>query len=122
MTWSITQVTHNYHGHIFMNRSIPEVVYDLQLRDSPVVQRTTGGEFDQGYEVVDVPGRTFIMLHPANWPHEVKGCIAPGMDYRIMRGNQAVTSSRDAFREVMAELEGVEDIQLTVLQYRPEWP
>lgn len=101
---------------------IPEGVYDLALRESPVVKRTSGGEFTHGYEITGVPGRTFIMLHPANWPHELEGCISPGMDYRIMRGNQGVTSSRDAFREMMAELEGVEDIQLTIRQYRPEWP
>lgn len=31
------------------------------------------------YEVEGVPGRFAIEIHRANWPKEIKGCIAPGM-------------------------------------------
>lgn len=27
----------------------------------------------------NVPGRTGIRMHIANWPHELEGCVAPGM-------------------------------------------
>ena len=30
-------------------------------------------------ELKDVPGRTNIQFHIANWAHELNGCIAPGM-------------------------------------------
>lgn len=82
---------------------IPEGAYTLRLRESPVVKATSGGEFSLGWEVCDVPGRTFIMIHPGNWAHNVEGCIALGKglhDKELM-----VTSSRDAFAEFMGVLE-----------------
>lgn len=27
----------------------------------------------------NVPGRDHIMIHPANWPSQLEGCIAPGL-------------------------------------------
>lgn len=39
-------------------------------------------EHNPCYEVMSVPGRTAILIHPANWYQELLGCIAPGT--RIM--------------------------------------
>ena len=44
-------------------------------------------------EVLDVPGRTGIQIHPANWCHELKGCIGVGMDFN---GTGGVQESRKA--------------------------
>lgn len=105
---------------------IPEGVYDLQLRESPVVFRTSGGEFDTGYEVMAVQGRSFIMIHPANWADELRGCISVGHAYAIMpksgKHMQAVTSSRNAFRELMAALASYDELQIDIRQWRPEFP
>lgn len=30
------------------------------------------------YEVMNVPGRTAILIHAANWYQELLGCVAPG--------------------------------------------
>lgn len=50
---------------------IPAGMYDCVLEYSP--------KFDaQLYELKDVPGRTEIKIHAANWPHELQGCIALG--------------------------------------------
>lgn len=101
---------------------IPEGTYKLKLRDSPKVKSSSGGAFDRGWEVTGVEGRTFIMIHPANWPHELRGCISVGEKYQIITGKQGVTSSRLAFNKLMAELEGLSDVELTIRQYRPEYP
>lgn len=111
-----------WNGNAIGQSCIPEGVYTLKIRPSPVVLRSSGGEFEQGYEVIDVPGRTFIMIHPANWPHELRGCIAPGIDYKVMDGKQAITSSRDAFRRIMNELAmAAGEINLTIRQYQTEF-
>ena len=90
---------------------IPEGVYKLGKRNSPVVAKSSGGAYDEGWEVLDVPGRTFIMIHPGNFPMtDVRGCIAVGKAYRIIEDRlgiprNAVSSSRPAFRELMNVLD-----------------
>lgn len=89
---------------------IPDGVYRLGMRESPVVKRSSGGEFDEGWEVLDVPDRTFIMIHPGNWPMNFQGCIGVGRNMAIMQDKRgvlvnSVTGSRDAFRRIMELME-----------------
>ena len=50
---------------------IPEGTYKVELEYS--------GRFGKELpELRDVPGRSEIKFHPANFPSELKGCIAPG--------------------------------------------
>lgn len=82
---------------------IPEGEYQLRLRESSVIKRTTNGDFLHGYEILDVPGRKWIMVHPGNWTHNTDGCVLTGErfwwhhDYGPM-----VTSSQSTFRRFMA--------------------
>lgn len=85
---------------------IPEGDYPLQLRRSGVVERTTDAEFLNGWEVADVPGRSYIMIHVANYPGNLEGCIGPGQIETTMHNEPAVGNSLAAFRRLMAELEG----------------
>lgn len=51
--------------------AIPEGVYVGTMYDSP--------EFGRPIPLLEnVPGRDHIEIHPANYPSELKGCIAPG--------------------------------------------
>ena len=89
---------------------IPEGIYPLKKRYSPVVKRSSGGEFEEGWEICDVPNREFIMLHPANWIIDLKGCVGMGLDYVIMqdrtgRYRNSVSDSREAFRQLMGILD-----------------
>lgn len=97
---------------------IPEGMYGLGKRYSPVVQRSSGGEFEVGWEVQNVPGRSLIMIHPGNWPSNFMGCIGTGKAYAVISGKNGVTSSRDTFRELMAELETRKDWQILITQKR----
>lgn len=101
---------------------IPEGIYPLRMRESPVVQRTTQGRFRQGWEVCNVPNRTFIMLHPGNTMDDLQGCLAPGKDIGLVKGKWAVTSSQIAFAELMAELEKQNDWDLHIYQMRADYP
>lgn len=101
---------------------IPEGIYELGLRYSPVVKRTTGGEFTEGWEVMDVPNRSYIMLHPANWPNDVQGCIGVGKDLIMLAETKdkwlpAVTRSRHVFHQIMSLLgkHSVWDLNITHL-------
>ena len=95
-------------------------MYDLKRRRSPVVERTSGGDYVEGWEVCDVPGRTYIMMHPANWPDDVEGCIGPGREYKVLEGRNGVTRSRATFAQLMGRLDGGEwriDIRPFIMEY-----
>ena len=82
--------------------SIPEGVYRMGLRESPVVYRTSNKQFSLGWEVRDVPGRTFIMVHPGNYERHTEGCILVGRGFS-WNGEEGpmVTHSQNCFRQFM---------------------
>ena len=104
--WSCFTVERPWKSNEPFESCIPDGVYDLKRRRSPVVERTSGGKHLYGWEVVDVPGRSYIMIHPANWPKDVQGCIGVGRDYAIIQGANGVTHSRATFDELMERLQG----------------
>jgi hypothetical protein len=67
---------------------IPEGAYILAWRKSP--------KFGWGYELSDVRGRDHILIHAANYPEDVQGCI--GIGESLMGNKVAVGRSRDALR------------------------
>lgn len=53
-------------------RAIPAGTYRLNLDPSPKYGKLM-------WEIFGVPGRSGILIHPANRPEELDGCIAPGV-------------------------------------------
>lgn len=100
-------------GNAPFKSCIPDGVYTLKKRRSKVVEKTTNGKYLEGWEVTAVPGRTFIMIHPGNWPHNFQGCIGPGLTYDLIPDAQGtyrigVGRSMDAFEILMGELDNGE--------------
>lgn len=52
--------------------------------------------------------RTDCLIHIANAPSELKGCMAPGTDFGYVKNQWAVTCSTTAFKALMKELNGEE--------------
>jgi len=67
---------------------VPEGVYDLRWRESP--------RFGWTWILEDVPNRTHILIHSANWSRQLQGCIALGTG--LMGNEFAVSNSRDAVK------------------------
>ena len=78
---------------------IPEGTYPCQPR-----KYYRGGY--EAIEVLDVPDRSYILIHRGNTMDDLAGCIAPGMDLGYVNKKWAVTNSREAFAYVMDELGG----------------
>lgn len=55
------------------------------------------------YILENVPDRSGIRIHAANYPHELEGCIALGLTH----GPRMVHSSRIAMDKFHAEMQGV---------------
>lgn len=95
------------------NRScIPEGTYVLKRRYSL--------KFRWHLEVKDVPGRSYILIHPANHAaRELKGCIAPVL---LLTGPGTGEQSQQAFDmligKLLQALQSQETILLTVLSGR----
>lgn len=58
----------------------------------------TSPKFGRTFHIRDVPGRSEILIHVANKPSELLGCIAPGM---TASGNTAVNNSRNAMNKLI---------------------
>ena len=117
---SVYTVERPWLGNAKSKSCIPEGVYTLRKRESPVVRRTTRGQYTEGWEVTNVPDRTFIMWHPGNTMLDLEGCIAPGMSLGFIGNKWAVTSSQIAFRRFMDALTEDEytlDIRPKIVSY-----
>lgn len=83
---------------------IPCGEYDVAIRKSP--------RFGKVYEVKNVPGRSFILLHPGNlagdihrgYRTHVEGCILLGKYFGRLAGQSAVLASRPTVRAFMKNL------------------
>lgn len=102
---------------------IPEGVYRLRKRRSAVIKRSTGGEFEEGWEVTGVSGRTFIMLHPGNFASDTEGCIMPGWSH-FWNATEGfgVRDSRPAFRALMKALDSRDEWDIDIRCNCPEYP
>jgi len=65
---------------------IPEGTYQTRWRKSP--------KFGETWEIQDVPNRTYILIHAANYAKDVHGCI--GLGTYLMGDKIAVSQSRIA--------------------------
>ncbi len=59
--------------------------------------------------------RTHVLIHKANKPSDLQGCLAPGVDFGFVGGEWAVMNSGHAFKVLMAELNG-EVAKLTIIK------
>jgi hypothetical protein len=78
------------------------------------------------FEVTGVPGRSRILIHPANTEEDVQGCIGVGLRPGYLtvardedtgetrKSKRAVVASREAFRQLMAHLADVDEFELTI--------
>lgn len=66
----------------------------------------------------DVPSgayaRSLVLIHIANWAHELLGCIAPGTARAQTNGEWGVSGSRDAMNALRVLLLNVPDLELVI--------
>lgn len=80
-----------------------------------------GGKPDYpAYEILNVPGRTWIKIHIANLAIQVKGCVGLGKELGAEGGHWAVRRSRDAYDEFMAAAAVAKPDAITVRWILPE--
>lgn len=95
---------------------IVEGVYDLLPHQSPKFGSCYALESQELGVTREGPSlRTHILIHKANSPKELQGCLAPGVDFGFVHGEWSVVNSSAAFNLLMKELGG-EPAQLTIMK------
>lgn len=82
---------------------IPTGTYETGWRESP--------RFGETWHIKDVPDRTYILIHVANYPTDVMGCI--GLGTSLMGDRIAVSNSRVAVKR-FEELTKDKEWRLTI--------
>ena len=101
---------------------IPEGTYKMSKRVSGVVQRTSRNKYQLGWEVVNVEGRTFIMVHIGNIVDNFEGCIGVGYGLGVVQGQWAILNSARAFDDFMEEMDKYDDWVLDIRTRTIEYP
>jgi Family of unknown function (DUF5675) len=83
--------------------AIPPGTYAIQMLFSPHFNMIVP-------HLINVPGRTEIEIHPANYPTDVKGCIGVGFIKEV----NAVGHSQAAFHALMSKLDGQTNVIIEV--------
>lgn len=90
---------------------IPAGQYLCKRVDSP--------KFGDTFEVLDVPGRTYILFHSGNLPLEdSQGCILVAEQFEPLNGKPAVLSSRKGYGEFMERLKGINTFVLNIIEIK----
>ncbi len=86
---------------------IPEGDYTVVLRD-----KNQSGKFKYDHlHILDVPNRSYILFHVANYPRDILGCIGTGKS----ASKDMVGSSRVAHKELMSLFDKEEKLRITKL-------
>ena len=83
-------------------------------------RKFSGARWPDTYQICDVPGRSAILFHPANWPHELQGCIALGRDYQINGKSPQLMQSRDITERFIDEMHAL-GFWLDIQPARTHW-
>jgi len=86
---------------------IPDRLYKLKKRYT--------AKFGEHLHVLNVPNRTWILIHAANFYHELKGCIAVGKKWKDIDGDREfdMVDSRQTLAKIMSYIN--EDATLEIM-------
>lgn len=92
---------------------IPTGIYKVVRRYDPNVSRFKYPHL----HILEVPGRSWILIHAGNFYTDIEGCILPGSKYIDLNadGNLDVYGSRDTLDKLLFFLGNFEVLDLEVL-------
>lgn len=67
------------------------------------------------YQLLDVPGRSGILIHAGNTVADIQGCILPGLAAGTMKDDPAVFDSKKAM-DALRFILGMDRFTLTIVQ------
>ena len=77
-----------------------------------ICKRYSSDKYPNTFEITNVPNRTKILFHVANWAHNVEGCI--GLGTHKLPDKTGVGSSKRAISKFMKEMLLVNEFQIEI--------
>ena len=96
--------------------SIPAQQYICKLKSTSLSSVRRLG-LTSAYEVMNVPGRSSIKIHPGNTDDNTQGCILLAEKFGRLRGDRAVLNSGNTFLRFMAVMSDYEKFHLTIIEH-----
>ena len=75
-----------------------------------ICRRYTSTKFGKTFQIMDVPGRTYILFHKGNFADDTEGCVLLGEGYE----GDGISQSGKAFDEFTSKLVDVDEFQLNI--------
>ena len=73
-------------------------------------------KYKEVYELKDVPGRTFILMHAGNYHEDTQGCLMPGKTWGVKSDKHYyVGHSRTALKEIFSEISGADEVVINII-------
>ncbi|SON52944.1 DUF5675 family protein [Vibrio tapetis] len=67
------------------------------------------------YELQNVPGRTFILIHAGNYHKDTLGCLMPGKIWgSVAKSQYYVGNSKSALKEIFSEIVNYKKITIVI--------
>ena len=79
-------------------------------------ERYSSSKYPDTYQVMNVPGRNLVLIHPGNIVRHTKGCILVAQHYGKLQGNRAVLNSGNTFRAFMSATRPYDRLHLTITE------
>ncbi|HFQ5008869.1 TPA: DUF5675 family protein [Vibrio vulnificus] len=74
-----------------------------------------GGTYKNVYELKNVPGRTYILMHSGNYHENTEGCLMPGKSWGVMSDSHYyVNNSKVALSEIFSEIRKYKEAEIRV--------
>lgn len=99
---------------------IPEGIYSLSMRNSPLVKRLTG--YTKGWEIINVLDRSYIMIHTGNFIIDTDGCLLVGEKMSSNEQGLMITNSRNTFDKLMNKLSEKDEWYIDIRGFTVQWP
>ncbi|WP_238130993.1 DUF5675 family protein [Vibrio cincinnatiensis] len=67
------------------------------------------------YELQNVPGRTYILIHAGNYHNDTFGCLMPGKTWgSVDKSHYYVGNSKSALKEIFSEIDHYKNITINI--------
>lgn len=76
--------------------------------------RVSSPRFGNVFQIINVPNRDHILLHPGNTYKDIEGCVIVAEQFEPLNGVPGVASSKKGFSELMGRVESASAFELLI--------